>query len=65
MNDRAILPTYFLFRLSKMTDPKHISQFNIGKNCNSNGVNDLLKKIKTVTLYDKLLTFRETDKKFE
>ena len=52
--------------LSKNTHLEHISLFKLVKVPKGNRVNDLLKnKTKPVTLYKKLLTFRDTDEKFE
>ena len=65
MNDRGILATYFS-ALSKITNPEHTSQYNIVKVLDSERVNDILINIAiTVTLHDILVTFRDTDKKFE
>ena len=64
MNDRGIITT--CLRTSKITNPEHIFYFTIVKVLDSNRVNDLLiNKTIPVTLYDTLLTFRDTDKKFE
>ena len=50
--------------LSKIAQPEHTSQFKLVKDMNR--INDLLKnKTIPVTLFDNLLTFRDTDKKFE
>ena len=66
MNDRVILASYLLSPLSKITDPEHTSQFKLVKDSSSNRVNDLLlNKTKPVTLYNDLLTFRDTDKKVQ
>ena len=66
MNDRGILATYLMSPLSKITSPEITSQFKIVKYHNSNRVNDLLMKNKIpITLYGKILTFRDTGKKFE
>ena len=52
--------------LPKITNPEHTSQFKLVKDPDLNGVIDLLvKKTIPVTLYDNLLTFHDTDKKFE
>ena len=61
VNDRGILASHSLSRLSKMLNPKHTSQFKLLKDPDSNGFNDLIKKI-PVTIYDNLLRFRYTDK---
>ena len=66
MNDRGILASYLMSPLSKITNPENTSQFNLVKDHNSNRVNDLLlKNTIPFTLYNNLLTFRDTGKKFE
>ena len=66
MNDRGILATYLMSPLSKITNPEKTSQFKLVKDHNSNRVNDLLMKNKIpITLYGKILTFRDTGKEFE
>ena len=52
--------------LSKTANPEHTSQFKQVKDPSSNMVNDLLlNKTIAVTLHNNLLTFRDTDEKFE
>ena len=66
MNDRAILASYLLSPLSKITNPENTSQLKLVKDHNSNRVNDLLiQKTIPVTLFNNLLTFRDTGKGFE
>ena len=66
MNDRGIIASYLSSPLSKITNPENTSQFTIVKDSNSNRINDLLiHNSIPVTLYDNLLTFRETGKIFE
>ena len=66
MNDRGILATYLMSPLSKITNPENSSQFKLVKDHNSNRVNDLLiKNTIPITLYNNLLTFRDTGKEFE
>ena len=66
MNDRGILATYLLSPLSKITNPENSSQFKLVKDPNSNRVNGLLiKNTIPITLYNNLLTFRDTGKEFE
>ena len=66
MNDRGILATYLMSPLSRITNPNNTSQFRLVKGHNSNRVNDLLLKNKIpITLYGKMLTFRDTNKQFE
>ena len=52
--------------LSKNTNPEKNTQFSLVKDLNSNRVNDLLiHNTIPITLYNNLLTFRDTDKEFE
>ena len=66
MNDRGILATYLMSPLSKITNPENTTQFKLVKDSSSNRVNDLLiHNTIPITLYNNLLTFRDTDKEFE
>ena len=66
MNYRGLLASYLLFPSSKSTNPEITSQFKLAKDLDSKRVNDLLKTKKIpVTLFDNLLTFPDTDKKFK
>ena len=66
MNDRGILASYLMSPLSKITNPENSSQFNLVKDSSSNRVNDLkIHNSITITLYDNMLTFRDTIKQFE
>ena len=66
MNDRGILATYLMSPLSKITNPENASQFKLVKDSSSNRVNDLkIHNSIPITLYGKILTFRDTGKKFE
>ena len=66
MNERSILATYLMSPLSKITNPENASQFKLVKNFNSNRVIDLkINKTVPITLYNKMLTFRDTAKEFE
>ena len=66
LNDRGVIATHLLSRLSKVTNPENTSQFILVKDSNSNRVNDLLiHNSIPITLYDNLLTFRDTGKEFE
>ena len=66
MNDRGILATYLMSPLSKITNPENITQFKLVKDSNSNRVNDLLiHNTKPITLYNNILTFRDTGREFE
>ena len=66
MNDRGILATYLMSPLSKITNPENTTQFKLVKDANSNRVNDLnINNSIPITLYNNLLTFRDTGKEFE
>ena len=66
MNDRGILPTYLMSPLSKITNPENTTQLKLVKDSNSNRVNDLkINKTVPITLYNNMLTFRDTGKEFE
>ena len=65
-NDRGILATYLMSLLSKIFNPKNSSQFKLVNVPSSNTVNVLLiHNTKPITLYNNLLTFRDTGKEFE
>ena len=64
--DRGIITSYLLSLLSKITNYENTSQFKLMKDHNSNRANDLvIHNTIPVTLYNKLLTFRDTGKLFE
>ena len=66
MNDRGILASYLMSPLSRITNPENATQFKLVKDSNSNRVNDLLiHNTIPITLYNNLLTFRDTGKEFE
>ena len=66
MNDRGILSSYLISPLSKITNPENSTQFKLVKDSSSNRVNDLkINKTIPITLYNKLLTFRDTGEEFE
>ena len=66
MTDRGILATYLMSPLSKITNPENVSEFKLVKDSNSNRVNDLkINKTVPITLYNNMLTFRDTGKEFE
>ena len=66
MNDRGILASYLMSPLSKITNPENSTQFKLVKDSSSNRVNDLkINKTKPITLYNNMLTFRDTGKEFE
>ena len=65
MNDRGIIASNLLSRLSKITNTENTSQFKLVEDPNSNRVKKfLINKSVSVFLYNKLLTFRDIDKKF-
>ena len=52
--------------LSKITNPENASQFNLVKDSNAKRVNELkINKTIPFTLFNILLTFRDTGKEFE
>ena len=66
MNDRCIKAAYLLSPLSQFNNPEYTRQFKLVRDPDSNRVNDHLKnKTMPVSLYDKLLTFRDIDGNFE
>ena len=66
MNDRGILASYLMSPLSRIPNPENAIQFKLVKYSNSHRVNDLkINKIVPITLYNNLLTFRDTGKEFE
>ena len=66
MNDRGILATYLMSPLSRITNPENTTQFKLIKDSTSNRVNDLkINNSIPITLYNNLLTFRDTNKQFE
>ena len=65
MNDRGILASYLMSDLSKITNPENTSHFKLVKDPSSNRVNDLKILSIPITLYENILTFRDTGKNFE
>ena len=62
-NNRGIIALFLISPLSEIINPGTTSQFKIVKDTNSNRVNDLLiNKIKPLSLYNNLLTYRDKDK---
>ena len=62
MIDKGILASFSLTHLSEITYLELTSQFKLVKYPNSKRVNDLLiNNLLPVTLYNNLLTFRDTD----
>ena len=66
MNDRGIITSYLISPLAKIFNPENSTQFKLVKDSGSNRVNDLLiHNSIPITLYNNLLTFRDTGKEFE
>ena len=66
MNDRAIIESYLLSPLSKITNPENSTQIKLVKDSTANRVNDLfIHNTIPITLHENLLTFRDTVKEFE
>ena len=66
MNDRGITTSYLIYPLAKIFNPENSTQFKLVKDSGSNRVNDLLiHNSIPITLYNNLLTFRDTGKEFE
>ena len=66
MKDTGILASYLMSPLSKITNPENTIQFKLVKDSNSNTVNDLkMNKAIPNTLYNNMLTIRDTGKDFE
>ena len=66
-NDKGtILHLICCLRASKVINPEHTTHFKVVQDPGSNRFNDrLVNKTIPVILYDNLLTFRDTDKKFK
>ena len=66
MNDRGIITSYLISPPAKIFNPENSTQFKLVKDSGSNRVNDLLiHNSIPITLYNNLLTFRDTGKEFE
>ena len=66
MKNGGIIASFLMSPLSKTTKPENTSQFTLVKDSDSNRVNDLLiHNTIPITLYNNLLTFRDTGKVFE
>ena len=66
LNDRGILATCLMSPLSKITNLENSSHFKLVKDSNLYRVNDLkINKKIPITLYNNLLTIRDTGKEFE
>ena len=66
MNDRGIKSSYLLSPLSKIINPENTTQFKLINDSTSDRVNDLkINNSIPTTLYNNILTFRDTGKEFE
>ena len=66
MNVRGLLAPYLMSPLSKITNAENTTQFKLVDDHNSNRLNDLLiKNTIPITLYNNMLTFRDTAREFE
>ena len=66
MNDRGIIASNLMSPLTKITNPEKNTQFKLVTDSGSNRVNDLLvRNTIPITLFDNLLTFRDTGKEFK
>ena len=66
MNVRGLSAPYLMSPLSKITNAENTTQFKLVDDHNSNRVNDLLiKNTIPITLYNNMLTFRDTAREFE
>ena len=66
MNDRGIIASYLLSALAKIFNPENTTQFEPVKDSTSDRVNDLkINNSIPITLYNSILTFRDTGKEFE
>ena len=66
MNDRGIIASYLLSPLAKIFNPENSTQFKLINDSISDRVNDLkINNSIPITLYNNILTFRDTGKEFE
>ena len=66
MNDRGIIASYLLSPLAKIFNPENTTQFKIINDSTSDRVMDLkINNSIPITLYNNILTFRDTGKEFE
>ena len=66
MNDRGKITSYLLSPLSKVFNPENTTQFKLINDSTSDRVNDLkINNSIPITLYNNILTFRDTGKDFE
>ena len=66
MNDRGIIASYLLSPLAKIFNPENSTQFKLINDSAYDRVNDLkINNSIPITLYNKILTFRDTGKEFE
>ena len=66
MNDRGIIASYLLSPLAKIFNPENTTHFKLINDSTSDRVNDLkVNNSIPITLYNNILTFRDTGKEFE
>ena len=66
MIDRGIIASYLLSPLAEIFNPENTTQFKLINDSTSDRVNDLkINNSIPITLYNNILTFRDTGKKFE
>ena len=66
MKDRGILATYLMSPLSKINNPETSSHCKLVKDpCSNRVIDSKLNKSIPITLYNNMLTFRDTGKEFE
>ena len=66
INDRGIIASYLLSPLSKLLNPENAIQFKLINDSTSDRFNDLkINNSIPITLYNNILTFRDTGKEFE
>ena len=66
MNDKGIIASYLSYPLAKIFNPENTAQFKLINDSTSDRVNDLkINNSIPITLYNNILTFRDTGKEFE
>ena len=65
MNDRGMIASYLVSPLINLFNPENTSQFKLVKDPKTNSVNDVSINKIPVTLYDSLITLRDSNKKFQ
>ena len=66
MHEKCLIAPYLASPLVNLSKPKHKSQFRVKKDLHSTKVNDsLINEGIPVTLYSKMLTFKDSNRTFE